>query len=166
MATESLPNNDDEFGEIDYDDMDEPNEAVQPSATTTTKSMFTFFFYIIHANNLKINIFAASITTTATAAIPAEPHLIQLPLSRIKEIMKLDPDLKIAAPESVFAIAKATELFIQSLALESCERTSKDHRKTLQKSDLDVAISSVDALLFLDGAIDVFNDVAPTNVEQ
>lgn len=165
MATESMPNNDDAFGEIDYDDMDEPNEAVQPSATTTTttKSVFTFFFYIIHANNLKINIFAAS--TTATAAVPTEPHLIQLPLSRIKEIMKLDPDLKIAAPESVFAIAKATELFIQSLALESCERTSKDHRKTLQKSDLDVAISSVDALLFLDGAIDVFNEPVPANVE-
>lgn len=67
--------------------------------------------------------------------------------------MKLDPDLNIASMEAVFLVTKATELFIQSLAKESFIHTVQAKKKTVQKRDVDLAISSVDALMFLDGAL-------------
>lgn len=81
--------------------------------------------------------------------------LVKLPLSRIKSIIKMDPDVNLASQEAVFLIAKATELFIESLARESYTHTAQSKKKTVQRKDIDAAISSSDSLLFLEGAIDV-----------
>jgi DNA polymerase epsilon subunit 4 len=79
--------------------------------------------------------------------------LVQLPLARIKNIIKLDPDISLVSSEALFAITKATELFIESLAKESYIHTSQAKKKTVQKKDIDSAIMSVDSLIFLDGAL-------------
>ncbi|XP_034653217.1 DNA polymerase epsilon subunit 4 [Drosophila subobscura] len=79
--------------------------------------------------------------------------LTQLPLGRVKSIMKLDPDLHLATQEAVFTVTKAVELFIASLARESYKFTAQFKKKTVQKKDVDMAISVVDCLLFLDGAL-------------
>ncbi|TDG50893.1 hypothetical protein AWZ03_002548 [Drosophila navojoa] len=79
--------------------------------------------------------------------------LTQLPMGRIRNIMKLDPDLQIASNEAVFAVTKAVELFIESLAREAYTYTAQAKKKTIQKRDVDLAISAVDSLMFLDGAL-------------
>lgn len=78
-------------------------------------------------------------------------RLTQLPLSRIKSIMKLDTELNLVSSEAVFLITRATELFLQSLARESYVHTMQSKKKTIQKKDVDLAISSVNSLVFLDG---------------
>lgn len=78
---------------------------------------------------------------------------IRLPLARIKHIMKLDPDVSIISQESAILVTKATELFIESLAREAFTHTAQAKKKTVQKKDVDLAISSVDALTFLEGAM-------------
>ncbi|XP_044743571.1 DNA polymerase epsilon subunit 4 [Chrysoperla carnea] len=83
-----------------------------------------------------------------------EQKLTKLPLARIKNIMKMDPDLNLTSQEAVFLVAKATELFIGSLARETFAITSKNKKKTMQRKDLDAAIESVDALCFLEGTLD------------
>uniref|UniRef100_A0A1A9W3P5 Transcription factor CBF/NF-Y/archaeal histone domain-containing protein n=1 Tax=Glossina brevipalpis TaxID=37001 RepID=A0A1A9W3P5_9MUSC len=80
--------------------------------------------------------------------------LFQLPLTRIRNIMKLDLDLNIASHEAVFLVTRATELFIESLAREAYAYTSNSKKKTVQKQDVDLAISAVDSLMFLDGAME------------
>ncbi|XP_055380151.1 DNA polymerase epsilon subunit 4 [Condylostylus longicornis] len=82
-----------------------------------------------------------------------EPKLIQLPLSKIRALMKLDPDLHLASSEAVFSVAKATELFIESLAKEAYSFTAQSKKKTVQKKDVDLAISSIDSLMFLEGSM-------------
>ncbi|XP_067633636.1 DNA polymerase epsilon subunit 4 [Eurosta solidaginis] len=82
-----------------------------------------------------------------------EARLFQLPLTRIRNLMKLDPDMHIASNEAVFVITRSTELFIESLAREAFSFTVQSKKKTLQKRDVDLAISSVDSLMFLDGAM-------------
>lgn len=67
--------------------------------------------------------------------------------------MKLDPDLHLASHEAVFLVTKATELFIDSLAKEANLFTTQAKKKIIQKRDVDLAISSVDSLWFLDGAM-------------
>lgn len=74
-------------------------------------------------------------------------------MARIRNIMKLDPDLQIASNEAVFAVTKAVELFIESLAREAYTYTAQAKKKTIQKRDVDLAISAVDSLMFLDGAL-------------
>lgn len=81
-------------------------------------------------------------------------RLIRLPLSRIKQIMKADPDVNITSQEAVFVVAKATELFIESLARETYAFTVRNKKKTIQRRDLDAAIEATDALCFLEGTLD------------
>lgn len=68
--------------------------------------------------------------------------------------MKLDPDFGLVSSEAVFLVTKATELFIDSLAKESFVHTAQAKKKTIQKRDVDQAIESVDALMFLEGTIE------------
>lgn len=78
---------------------------------------------------------------------------LQLPLARIKHLMKADPDVTLIQNECAFLVAKATELFIASLARESFVHTAQAKKKTVQKRDVDLAIANVDALVFLEGTM-------------
>merc|ERR1712062_356165 len=80
-------------------------------------------------------------------------RLLKLPISRIKNIVKMDPDVSLASTEAVKLIAKATELFIADLAKESYTQTVNGKRKTVQRKDMELAIDRVDELAFLEGAV-------------
>jgi nuclear transcription factor Y gamma len=55
-----------------------------------------------------------------------------LPLARIKKIMKLDDDVKMISAEVPILFAKAAELFIQELTIHSWLQTEESRRRTLQ----------------------------------
>ncbi|CAG4976586.1 unnamed protein product [Colias eurytheme] len=78
----------------------------------------------------------------------------RLPMARIKNIMKMDPDVHIVNAEAVFLVTKATEMFLESIAKETFTYTTHHKRKTIAKKDLDVIINKVDCLCFLEGAMD------------
>ncbi|XP_012261184.1 DNA polymerase epsilon subunit 4 [Athalia rosae] len=80
--------------------------------------------------------------------------LLKLPLSRVKAIVKLDPEVNLINQQAVFLITKSTELFIESLAKESFKYTAQNKKKTVQKRDIDIAIENVDALVFLEGTLE------------
>ncbi|KAJ9584457.1 hypothetical protein L9F63_021211 [Diploptera punctata] len=80
--------------------------------------------------------------------------MLHLPISRVRTIMKVDPEVHIASQEAVFLITKSTELFLESLAKEAYRFTAQGKRKTLQKKDIDNAIESADCLSFLEGVLD------------
>ena len=84
----------------------------------------------------------------------ASDRLIKLPLTRIKTIMKSDPDVTLASQEAVVALAKATELFIQMFSKDASSSTLQGKRKTLQRKDLDHVMDRKDCYLFLDGTLD------------
>ncbi|KAL3889867.1 hypothetical protein ACJMK2_002189 [Sinanodonta woodiana] len=70
-----------------------------------------------------------------------------LPLSRVKTIMKSSPDVSCISQEALFLAGKATELFIQSLAQVSLEKSTD--KKSLQYRDLAEVVNSIDTLQFL-----------------
>ncbi|KAI4485119.1 hypothetical protein M0804_006624 [Polistes exclamans] len=76
--------------------------------------------------------------------------LVRLPIGRVRNIMKMDPDVNLVNQEAVFLIAKSTELFIDSLAKEAYKYTVQTKKRTLQKRDIENAINNVDALVFLE----------------
>ncbi|XP_055390415.1 nuclear transcription factor Y subunit gamma-like [Condylostylus longicornis] len=72
-----------------------------------------------------------------------------LPLARIKKIMKLDENAKMIAAEAPLLFAKACEYFIQELTLRAWHHTEENKRRTLQRSDIVTAISRCDQFDFL-----------------
>ncbi|CAL1540068.1 unnamed protein product [Lymnaea stagnalis] len=94
--------------------------------------------------------------------VGTETHekLIKLPLSRIRGIIKTDTDVKIASHEAVVTLAKAAELFIQSLAKEAAMRTVRDKRKIVLRKHLDSVFETKDCYSFLEGVLESFEDQA------
>ncbi|CAO1423585.1 unnamed protein product [Diamesa serratosioi] len=66
--------------------------------------------------------------------------LTELPLSKIKFIVKTDPDVHSVSSEALFLITKTTEKFIQSLSREAWTFAQHQKRKTLKKTDIDQAL--------------------------
>ncbi|XP_013869672.1 DNA polymerase epsilon subunit 4 isoform X2 [Austrofundulus limnaeus] len=91
---------------------------------------------------------------TGPAAAASHSRLSKLPLTRIKALMKTDPDVSLASQESVFIIAKATELFVEMIAKDALVYAQQGKRKTLQRKDLDNAIEAIDEFAFLEGTLD------------
>ncbi|XP_042483257.1 nuclear transcription factor Y subunit C-3-like [Macadamia integrifolia] len=73
----------------------------------------------------------------------------QLPLARIKRIMKSDEDVKMISADAPILFAKACELFISELTLRSWSKSEEYKRRTLLRYDIFNAINQGDVLNFL-----------------
>ncbi|KAI2498436.1 Histone-like transcription factor (CBF/NF-Y) and archaeal histone [Fragilaria crotonensis] len=71
-----------------------------------------------------------------------------LPLARIKRIMKSDEDVRMISAEAPVLFAKACELFILELTLRSWSFSQHHKRRTLQKEDIKEAIQRTDVFDF------------------
>ncbi|KAI1713912.1 histone-like transcription factor (CBF/NF-Y) and archaeal histone domain-containing protein [Ditylenchus destructor] len=75
----------------------------------------------------------------------------ELPLARIKKIMKIEEEVKkqMISAEAPILLAKAAELIIEELTLRSWIHTQENKRKTVQKSDIAMAVSRCEMFDFL-----------------
>lgn len=73
----------------------------------------------------------------------------QLPLARIKKIIKADEDVRMISAEAPVLFAKACEMFILELTFRSWIHTEENKRRTLQKNDIAAAITRTDIFDFL-----------------
>ncbi|KAK6279808.1 hypothetical protein POUND7_020075 [Theobroma cacao] len=81
----------------------------------------------------------------------------QLPLARIKRIMKSDKDVKMISADAPVLFSKACELFILELTLRAWLETEEGKRRTLQRSDIARAIRQEEALDFLVDVVPLIN---------
>ena len=72
-----------------------------------------------------------------------------LPLARIKRIMKSDEDVRMISAEAPVLFAKACEMFILEMTLRSWCYSENNKRKTLQKEDVKEAVQRTDIFDFL-----------------
>uniref|UniRef100_A0A7S0CZQ6 Transcription factor CBF/NF-Y/archaeal histone domain-containing protein n=1 Tax=Amorphochlora amoebiformis TaxID=1561963 RepID=A0A7S0CZQ6_9EUKA len=72
-----------------------------------------------------------------------------LPLARIKKIMRSDEDVKMISAEAPVLFAKACELFILDLTMRAWSHADANRRRTLQREDVAAAISDSDMFDFL-----------------
>ena len=79
---------------------------------------------------------------------------VQLPLTRVRMMIRSDPDVNIVGQEALMVITKATEMFIAYVARECYTQTIQAKRKTIQKRDFDACIPLRDELAFLEGTND------------
>ncbi|KAL1812866.1 hypothetical protein ACET3Z_022931 [Daucus carota] len=73
-----------------------------------------------------------------------------LPISRIKNIMQADEDVKMIAKETTAVFAKACEMFITDMTSRAWINTEESGRRTVQNKDIAAAISKTDIFDFLE----------------
>jgi nuclear transcription factor Y gamma len=111
------------------------NEKTEPSQPTEGTEMLERFWSEIRAEVDSINIM--------------EFRTSELPLARIKKIMKLDDDVKMISAEVPILFAKAAEIFIHELTLRAWLHTEESKRRTLQRNDVAMAITKYEQFDFL-----------------
>lgn len=80
---------------------------------------------------------------------PAEFKSQQLPLARIKKIMKSDEDVRMISAEAPVLFAKACEFFILEMTLRGWNAAEEHKRRTLQRGDIATAIARTEVWDFL-----------------
>lgn len=76
-------------------------------------------------------------------------HHNDLPLARIKRIMKSDEDVRMISAEAPILFAKACELFILELTIRTWTFTEFNDRNGLEKEDILHVLQSTDIFDFL-----------------
>ena len=76
--------------------------------------------------------------------------LMRFPLAKIKNIMKLDDDIKLCQKNAYYVIGKLTELFLKELARNSYLVCKNQKRKTINIEDISTAIRQNDKYSFID----------------
>ena len=82
-------------------------------------------------------------------ALSAVSTAIELPMARIKRLMRCDPDVKTVSKIATVLMAKATEEFIQSLVAGSIKASAAKRRKTVKYEDVATAVLRADHFAFL-----------------
>ena len=97
--------------------------------------------------------------TSSVAGADEASGTTQLPLSRVKKLIAIDPDLAACSNPGAFLIAQATEMFIHHLAASAhtVVRSERKPRKVIQYKDLAAAIARDENFEFL-------SDVVPKTV--
>lgn len=73
----------------------------------------------------------------------------QLPLARIKKVMKTDEAVKMISAEAPILFAKGCDIFITELTMRAWIHAEENKRRTLQKSDICAALQKSDMFDFL-----------------
>lgn len=73
----------------------------------------------------------------------------QLPLARIKKVMKADPEVKMISAEAPIIFAKGCDIFITELTMRAWIHAEENKRRTLQRSDIASALAKSDMFDFL-----------------
>lgn len=73
----------------------------------------------------------------------------QLPLARIKKVMKADPEVKMISAEAPILFAKGCDIFITELTMRAWIHAEDNKRRTLQRSDIAAALTKSDMFDFL-----------------
>ncbi|KKA29919.1 hypothetical protein TD95_001483 [Thielaviopsis punctulata] len=79
----------------------------------------------------------------------------QLPLSRVKRIIAVDPDIAACSASANFLITVAAELFVQHMGTEAHAATKLERkpRRNIQYKDVATAINHNDHLEFLEDTV-------------
>ncbi|KAG7287696.1 hypothetical protein NEMBOFW57_007209 [Staphylotrichum longicolle] len=93
-----------------------------------------------------------------TTAIPPRKEVTgqtQLPLTRVKKIIAVDPDITVCSNNAAFVITLATEMFVQYLTGEAQNMTKLERkpRRNIQYKDMANAVTHQDNLEFLEDII-------------
>ncbi|MQL82802.1 hypothetical protein Taro_015268 [Colocasia esculenta] len=123
------------------------NQQQQQQPTPPYQQQAPSFHHLLQQQNQQLQMFWSYQRQEVAHASDFKNH--QLPLARIKKIMKADEDVRMISAEAPVLFAKACELFILELTIRSWLHAEENKRRTLQKNDVAAAIARTDIFDFL-----------------
>ncbi|XP_022776211.1 nuclear transcription factor Y subunit C-1-like [Durio zibethinus] len=129
-----------------------PTSVITPTTSSTTTTTGTAtpphpFHHLLQQQQQQLQMFWSYQRQEIERVNDFKNH--QLPLARIKKIMKADEDVRMISAEAPILFAKACELFILELTIRSWLHAEENKRRTLQKNDIAAAITRTDIFDFL-----------------
>ncbi|KAH3678884.1 hypothetical protein WICPIJ_008811 [Wickerhamomyces pijperi] len=100
-----------------------------------------------HYRNLMMNYWQETINSIEHEDHDFKNH--QLPLARIKKVMKTDDEVKMISAEAPILFAKGCDIFITELTMRAWIHAEENKRRTLQRSDIAAALQQSDMFDFL-----------------
>ncbi|KAL9645032.1 hypothetical protein ABK040_004525 [Willaertia magna] len=130
------------------------------SLTSTSSRTFSHLHHPHHQQQTSDSFFSTTIPPNAqhiwqkliSEMVETSTFKNELPLARIKKIMKSDEEVRtrtMISAEAPILFAKACEMFIIELTLHAWVHTEDAKRRTLQRNDIATAISKTDIFDFL-----------------
>merc|ERR1712226_584600 len=123
-------NGHEEFEQGDEDKLPASNDAESPHLQASPGSLST------EDKSKKYPFGNANCMPFKRTNVPPPERATRLPVSRIKNIMKFDPDVNIITQEAAYLVAKCTEQFVENFvkaAYESTQTHSRVRRRTIEK---------------------------------
>ncbi|GLU18540.1 hypothetical protein SLE2022_348360 [Rubroshorea leprosula] len=124
-----------------------PSSSYPPQPPTAAPAPPTPFHHLLQQQQQQLQMFWSYQRQEIEQVNDFKNH--QLPLARIKKIMKADEDVRMISAEAPILFAKACELFILELTIRSWLHAEENKRRTLQKNDIAAAITRTDIFDFL-----------------
>ncbi|OVA16390.1 Transcription factor CBF/NF-Y/archaeal histone [Macleaya cordata] len=125
----------------------ENNNKQQPPQSSSYPPQQPSFHHLMQQQQQKVQMFLSYQRQEIEQINDFKNH--QLPLARIKKIMKADEDVRMISAEAPILFSKACELFILELTIRSWLHAEENKRRTLQKNDISAAITRTDIFDFL-----------------
>eukprot|EP00762_Andalucia_godoyi_P004987 ANDGO_01400.mRNA.1 Nuclear transcription factor Y subunit C-4 len=91
----------------------------------------------------------AASASASTSAAGSLGYKTELPLARVKRIMKADPDTKVISHDALWLTTRCAELFLVHLSQRAADVTKATSRKTMSYADVAVAVKRHSELDFL-----------------
>lgn len=110
-------------------------------------SLLFIVYYSMYTDNFEEQFWQEQLLEIQQKKLDFKFH--QLPLTRIKKVMKTDQDVKMISAEAPILFSKGCELFITELNLRAWEYAVKNKRRTLQEFDIAAALAKSDMFDFL-----------------
>ncbi|CAH7681432.1 histone-fold-containing protein, partial [Phakopsora pachyrhizi] len=73
----------------------------------------------------------------------------QIPLARIKKLLKTDPEIRMIANEVIVLLDKACQIFVNEITVRAFLVATSSNRRTINTSDIASAVSQSDMFDFL-----------------
>ncbi|KAF9905127.1 hypothetical protein EC991_002013 [Linnemannia zychae] len=105
------------------------------------------------SKNTKSSSSSGSAGSTKSLYSGTAQGVTQLPVARVKRIIKEDKDVQMVSNDAVFLISLATELFLESFATKAFNLAKIEKRKTVSYKDLATAVTQHDSLEFLQDVV-------------
>ncbi|XP_047314609.1 nuclear transcription factor Y subunit C-1-like isoform X2 [Impatiens glandulifera] len=128
----------------------ENNQQPPPAPAAPLPSTYppqTPYHHLLHQQQQQLQVFWSIQRQEIEQVNDFKNH--QLPLARIKKIMKSDEDVRMISAEAPILFSKACELFILELTIRSWLHAEENKRRTLQKNDIAASITRTDIFDFL-----------------
>ena len=79
---------------------------------------------------------------------------VPFPLSRVKTIMRTDPDTSLVQTDATVVVGEAAKLFLKRISRDAHKITADSKRKIINRADVDTCVNRYQEYLFLEEQLD------------